>query len=726
MPSSRRSGSVRRPSRPADPPVSLVVRPLVVPLVGVRLVRFDSGAHTVKSRSIVATLGRFLRVLVAAFCLVAAGVVLGGGDGEVRAQIGDECYEQMPWSVADDWLLGSATDAFGNAGDVTDMQPAGSFAPAAVLGAGAAATASRATLGGAAAVGTFLVTSRATCAGIDVGGMVLDWVTADAKAYPDIPTGLSATVSGDVTGITGGKLRTVTLGSGFAAGSPMTFVTNFESPCFEGGAVCWDPPEIEPDGPFHDAGVWLNPSALMQMKWRKVTSSSSQCGMLQAQRIAGTGTGNCVNSTGGANTEWGQNADSTAQLIYSGSNYCIGTDTETPGIGGACGLPPGAIFGAVRVNDGALIPAAASLPYQPSYIGALWPELFTNGWYRQLVADVRCVSEASGGSGTWVRLTGAAFADAEVNRRVEIPHCPSGYLPVEYELSRLPINLPGGLPSLGNVHPRYMFERGEAPAEWSAGALAPDWVFCLSTGADCGNPVIEGAECMWNVYEAPMSFCEDLELERVSGDPTVAAPAATPKPSTQVQVVPAPAPSLGPTANPKSTLEPEPDPDPDPPDGSVTVNVPIDPGEGLGGGTLDDGAAECWPAGWGWFNPAQWVLKPIKCALVWAFVPSDIDGWLDDQRTALEGAAPFSWMFDVLDFLDEATTPVAGETGCFSGVELPDASGGTSGDSGEFCFTNADSIAAATGNATIQSIVWFAMVGMTVLWFVVETIGMLL
>lgn len=30
---------------------------------------------------------------------------------------------------------------------------------------------------------------------------------------------------------------------------------------------------------------------------------------------------------------------------------------------------------------------------------------------------------------------------------------------------------------------------------------------------------------------------------------------------------------------------------------------------------------ECWPSGWGVFNPFDWVYRPIQCALVWAFVP---------------------------------------------------------------------------------------------------------
>lgn len=47
-----------------------------------------------------------------------------------------------------------------------------------------------------------------------------------------------------------------------------------------------------------------------------------------------------------------------------------------------------------------------------------------------------------------------------------------------------------------------------------------------------------------------------------------------------------------------------------------------DPGPGGAGAPLPgaDGAS-CWPSGWSVFNPAEWVLQPIKCALTWAFVP---------------------------------------------------------------------------------------------------------
>lgn len=48
---------------------------------------------------------------------------------------------------------------------------------------------------------------------------------------------------------------------------------------------------------------------------------------------------------------------------------------------------------------------------------------------------------------------------------------------------------------------------------------------------------------------------------------------------------------------------------------------------GVGNGDLDDAvknpdsSRSCMPSGWGVFNPVEWILKPMKCALEWAFVP---------------------------------------------------------------------------------------------------------
>lgn len=37
----------------------------------------------------------------------------------------------------------------------------------------------------------------------------------------------------------------------------------------------------------------------------------------------------------------------------------------------------------------------------------------------------------------------------------------------------------------------------------------------------------------------------------------------------------------------------------------------------------DSKPRECFPSGWGVFNPFEWVFQPVKCALEWAFIPRE-------------------------------------------------------------------------------------------------------
>lgn len=89
----------------------------------------------------------------------------------------------------------------------------------------------------------------------------------------------------------------------------------------------------------------------------------------------------------------------------------------------------------------------------------------------------------------------------------------------------------------------------------------------------------------------------------------------------------------------------------------------------------DDGDGrgnECFPHGWGLLNPVDWVVKPVKCVLVWAFYPKTsmqtrvnrVKGELDDSGVgaALDGAG-----YIVEGYGDGVAA--AGTTGC-SGPEL--------------------------------------------------------
>lgn len=86
------------------------------------------------------------------------------------------------------------------------------------------------------------------------------------------------------------------------------------------------------------------------------------------------------------------------------------------------------------------------------------------------------------------------------------------------------------------------------------------------------------------------------------------------------------------------------------------------------GSTVDMQGA-CWPQGWGLLNPLQWVLRPIMCALTWAFVPTtSVEARLENVRDAWEARTGL-----VPEIIPEVAGPVVGGT-CgwgFDSVDTP-------------------------------------------------------
>lgn len=81
--------------------------------------------------------------------------------------------------------------------------------------------------------------------------------------------------------------------------------------------------------------------------------------------------------------------------------------------------------------------------------------------------------------------------------------------------------------------------------------------------------------------------------------------------------------------------------------------VPTEPAAGTGtgtgtstGGDPNSGANDCWPSGWSSiFRPDEWVLQPIKCALRWAFVPSNdaVNTDLATMRSGWNNSGVSTW-----------------------------------------------------------------------------------
>jgi hypothetical protein len=120
-------------------------------------------------------------------------------------------------------------------------------------------------------------------------------------------------------------------------------------------------------------------------------------------------------------------------------------------------------------------------------------------------------------------------------------------------------------------------------------------------------------ECDWGPYVVPTAMCSFLKNAYApSGSDTNTNPITSPV--TQPTANPTPAPTVTVTAPPDAGGNSSP----------VSAPNPTVP-------TTNSG--ECFPQGWAAFNPVEWVLKPVECALVWAFEPDQAT--LTDTQTQL-------------------------------------------------------------------------------------------
>lgn len=176
-------------------------------------------------------------------------------------------------------------------------------------------------------------------------------------------------------------------------------------------------------------------------------------------------------------------------------------------------------------------------------------------------------------------------------------------------------------------------------------------------------------ECRWGPHVMPITDCAGLAQKYGSPtqpDTSFPKPGTEPQPTTTVTA--APAPTLSPQPQPTTSSTPD-----------ATVTGAPRPGESGAPAATDPQGQECWPSGWGVFNPLEWVYRPTVCALKWAFVPRS-GTWTatigdDGLLGAWEGSAFGEW--------NDATGDVIGAFAGFddyaSGCEGPSLSGDLSG-----------------------------------------------
>lgn len=177
--------------------------------------------------------------------------------------------------------------------------------------------------------------------------------------------------------------------------------------------------------------------------------------------------------------------------------------------------------------------------------------------------------------------------------------------------------------------------------------VAPGRVLCMYGGRSVdmsGCAILEGAYIYGgtpaikpNIDGNPDTW---VDPSTVPGWTPHILPTPTPSnPNPQPIPDPNPQPQTPPNPNPAPTTptQPNPSPSPTPAPGTGTdPNAPWNnpapipdygsnpaPQPPQGAPSLDPNANDtnCWPGGTAAFNPLEWVLQPVKCALSWAFVP---------------------------------------------------------------------------------------------------------
>jgi hypothetical protein len=139
--------------------------------------------------------------------------------------------------------------------------------------------------------------------------------------------------------------------------------------------------------------------------------------------------------------------------------------------------------------------------------------------------------------------------------------------------------------------------------------------------------------CFWGSYRVPLSFCEDAYPKKFFATGTRTNTGTDP--TTDPTTAPAPA-------------------DPPPCFISTCSNPPIpavppggDPKNG-GDSCMSDAVS---------FNPVKWVYIPVKCALIWAFVPDSgsISGVIASVKSAWLSSTPGLWVGAIGDLVPTGT-----------------------------------------------------------------------
>lgn len=163
----------------------------------------------------------------------------------------------------------------------------------------------------------------------------------------------------------------------------------------------------------------------------------------------------------------------------------------------------------------------------------------------------------------------------------------------------------------------------------------------------------EDYACRWGQYVMPISSCNMLERTYRPGGSQLTPGNTDGRPETVEDLNPDGSPKTGTGTSPGTGW-----------DGKVSEMPDTAVPETSPNGDPSTEGGNCYPTGTAAWNPLEWVMRPVQCALVWAFVPDT--GTVTQTKTQIQAA------------LDATGIPAIG-------ARVGDAFGGLEGQGGSGC-----------------------------------------
>lgn len=506
-------------------------------------------------------------------------------------------------------------------------------AATATAGAGAAVTGGGAALGGAAALAA-AATFAGTFCGTTLG---LNWLFGESQYEVNpIPPGLSAT-AGDIRPCADFGITSVLTNGKCAAQGWTTALQTTPTGAFQftpGDRVCVAG-YTSLDGSNTAGGETIPPSGFpvpgegySQSFWEAGYSGPATTRLRPYDFTAPSCFGNVVDVGAGV-----------------GQVNPTGWVQELRCNGPTCGVGPGArlLVGTVNPATNTFRRLVAVLP--------LNRDNDLRGWRRVLTSTAKCWPNEFGGTLITRTSQSEPFYDREGDPGDFAPaKCQSGEVPNSLVVERRLINDQGTVGPAGtniltwNAPAGLMNENLDYRRCWVVGAPSCEVVplpdGSQKIGGTNGKTVPPNVATQPKTGDALKVILAPLPVQIIDPSPTTTTTVAPT--TTAVTTTTTPTTTTTVPATTTTTVPPPP-----PCQGDNDVDCLPPPG---------DAADGCWPSGWGWFNPLEWVFRPVTCAFRWLFVPPEpeFSQALDRLKNNTD-RPPMQWASGLVDMVSTSS-----------------------------------------------------------------------